>query len=389
MPGQIYFSLLNPAIAATFAVMFLLLWRRWPWQGHLALLALAFALGALGFVLVDLTPLENETANRLVSNGVFVVGVLAFCCAALQRIEVALPWRAFAAILVVGFGLYGWFLFVDPSLNARILVVGLILAGITGAAVQKLLAKRPLSTADRLLLIAALLSIVLALLRPALALTGVLQTADGPSYQQSSYWLTIQAFTPILLGTIALLFLAAMGLDIFERLGKEANHDYLTGLLNRRGFEAAINPVLDRAGHGAAALLVADIDNFKRINDTYGHKTGDQVIAAVAHVLARHSDGGPAARIGGEEFALFLAGGDIARLQEQAEAIRTAMRELAIAGLPPGQSLTLSIGLHQRGAGETLSDMLVEADRALYRAKAAGKDQAVLSPPHVRPARSA
>ncbi len=389
MPGQIYFSLLNPAIALTLAVMFLLLWRRWPWQRHLALLALAFVLGALGFVVVDFVPLESDAANRLISNGAFVAAVLVSCWAALLRIDAPVPWLAFAAILVVGFGLFSWFLFVHPSLEARILVAGLMLAGITGAAAQKLLARRPRSTADRLLITVAMLSIVLALLRPALALTGVLQTADGPSYQQSSYWLTIQAFTPILLGTIALLFLAAMGLDIFERLGNEANHDYLTGLLNRRGFEAAINPVLDKAGGGTAALLVADIDNFKRINDTYGHKTGDQVIAAVAHVLARHSDGGPAARIGGEEFALFHADSDIGRLQGQAEAVRTAMRELAIAGLPPGQSLTLSIGLHQRGAGETLSDMLVEADRALYRAKAAGKDQAILSPPRLRPARSA
>ena len=389
MPGQIYFSLLNPAIAATFGLMFFILWRRWPWQPHLGLIALAFTFAAIGFAVFDLRVFGADVSNRLVSNGAFIAAVLSACWAGLLRVGAAVPARALAAIVLVGFGLFGWFLIVDPSIEVRIVVMGLTMAGITGVSTQKLLRMRPMSTADRLVVTASALCIILSLLRPVLTMSGALQIADGPSFQQSSYWLTVQAFSPILLGSIALLFLAAMGIDIFERLGNEANQDYLTGLLNRRGFETAMQQALDKAGERTPALLVADIDNFKRINDTFGHKAGDEAIAAVGRALSRHGIGGVAARIGGEEFALFYTDSNIGALQEHAEAIRVAMRELAIAGLPPDHRLTLSIGLHERGAGETLSDMLVEADRALYRAKAAGKDRAAVSPARLRSVRSA
>lgn len=389
MPGQIYFSLLNPAIAATFGLMFFILWRRWPWQPHLGLIALAFTFAAIGFAVFDLRVFGADVSNRLVSNGAFIAAVLSACWAGLLRVGAAVPARALAAIVLVGFGLFGWFLIVDPSIEVRIVVMGLTMAGITGVSTQKLLRMRPMSTADRLVVTASALCIILSLLRPVLTMSGALQIADGPSFQQSSYWLTVQAFSPILLGSIALLFLAAMGIDIFERLGNEANQDYLTGLLNRRGFETAMQQALDKAGERTPALLVADIDNFKRINDTFGHKAGDEAIAAVGRALSRHGIGGVAARIGGEEFALFYTDSNIGALQEHAEAIRVAMRELAIVGLPPDHRLTLSIGLHERGAGETLSDMLVEADRALYRAKAAGKDRAAVSPARLRSVRSA
>src|SRR5690606_38425232 len=225
--------------------------------------------------------------------------------------------------------------------------------------------------------------VIMPLTRPVLALIGVISADDGNSIQQSSYWLTIQAFSPIVTGTFALLFLAALSLDTLDEMTNAANSDYLSGLLNRRGFESAVGKALENAS-GKPALILADIDDFKRINDTYGHKVGDQVIAGVARALSTHGGADFAARIGGEEFALFYADSDVAQLQQHTTAVRSALIRMGIPGLPRDHVMTASFGVHCRRGDQGLSEMLSEADRALYRAKDLGKDRAELSTSHLR-----
>ncbi|MBE7731695.1 GGDEF domain-containing protein [Devosia faecipullorum] len=377
MAGHIFFSLLNPVIAAIFATMFLLLWRRFQAHRHFGLLALAFLLLAAGFAFYDFSPLGSEVANRLISNIAFAAAIIIACCAALQRSRIPIPFAAFAALLIPGYAAFVWFLVLVPSIDARIVIVGLIFSGLFLISVTKLLQAGPSSTPDRLIVAAGILGAILPLARPILILLGILDAADGPTFRESSYWLSLQAFSPILSGTVALLFLSAMTMDMVDRLKAEANHDYLTGLLNRRGFESAIGKAL--LGNRHSALLIADIDDFKQVNDRFGHKVGDLVIAGVARALSSHSGAKFAARVGGEEFALYYDHSDQDALQRHAEAIRAAVRHMVVGGLPKDYNLTLSIGLHTHGPGQTLSDMLIEADRALYRAKRDGKDRAVTS----------
>lgn len=377
MAGHIYFSLLNPVIAVIFATMFLLFWRRFQAHRYFGLLALAFLLLAAGFAFYDFSPLGSEIANRLISNIAFASAIVIACSAALQRSHIAIPFAAFAAMLIPGYTAFLWFLIVVPSVDARIIIVGLIFSGLFLISVAKLLLAGPASTPDRLIVISGILGAVLPLARPSLILLGILDAADGPTFRQSSYWLSLQAFSPILTGTVALLFLSAMTMDTMDRLKAEANHDYLTGLLNRRGFETAIGKAL--LDDPDSALLMADIDDFKQVNDCFGHKVGDLVIAGVARALSSHGGAKFAARVGGEEFALYYDHSDQASLQRHAEAIREAVRHMVVGGLPRDHNLTLSIGLHANGSGQTLSEMLIEADRALYKAKTNGKDRAVTS----------
>lgn len=379
MPGQIYFSLLNPAIAATFAAMFLALWRRWQFQRHLLLLAGAFLLAAIGFAVYDLAPLADDSARRLVSNACFVGAITMACLAAFVRAGVQVPMPAFVLTLIACALSFNWFLFVDNQVTARIVIMGLTLALLASTTVFCLLKAGPSTTADRLIVLAAAVCIILSILRPALTLIGFLSTSDAASFSQSSYWITVQAFSPILFGMVALLFLAAMSIDTFDQLRAEANHDYLTGLLNRRGFEAAVVVALASARTNRPVLVMADIDNFKLINDSFGHKVGDQVIAGIARALSSHANARLVARVGGEEFALYYDDHDSAKLHRHAEDIRAAVRRISVPGLPPNHPLTVSMGMHGRRANETLSEMLIEADRALYRAKTSGKDRAVNS----------
>lgn len=154
--------------------------------------------------------------------------------------------------------------------------------------------------------------------------------------------------------------------------------DPLTGLPNRRSLERVFeDEYVDRAA-GATALLMIDVDHFKRFNDRFGHQVGDQCLVEVARELERCVDsyGGHIARFGGEEF--------IAILHEQggrdAEAIAEEMRE-AVAGLTivTGQrkpcTVNISIGMARGRGGQSMGQLIARADEALYRAKQNGRNR--------------
>jgi two-component system chemotaxis family response regulator WspR len=165
-------------------------------------------------------------------------------------------------------------------------------------------------------------------------------------------------------------------------LQRLTNLDGLTGLNNRRRLdEYAESEWLRAAREGAEfSLLVADVDDFKRYNDTYGHVAGDGVLKQVAMSIRVHC-ARPAdlpARFGGEEFAIVLPGTDLAGACHLAETIRQAVEDAHIPHKKSttGEFVTLSVGgicAKPRGGG-TLLDALIRADKALYEAKRKGKN---------------
>ena len=159
-----------------------------------------------------------------------------------------------------------------------------------------------------------------------------------------------------------------------------ADHDALTGLLNRRGFqrelEAHVAEVVRNGPSGA--LLMLDVDHFKYVNDTLGHKAGDEVIVAVADLLRsrlRRTD--VVARIGGDEFAVLLPHGTGADADRAAESILRTLRERQPHLPTLGRlKLTASIGVAPIVAGTlTADELLINADLAMYDAKEGGRDQ--------------
>ena len=167
-----------------------------------------------------------------------------------------------------------------------------------------------------------------------------------------------------------------------DRLRAEANRDYLTGLANRRRFRAALGNELERwrRYHVPCALLLVDIDYMKRINDAHGHSAGDVAIRHVADALASLSrDNDTAARLGGEEFALLLAGADEASARAAAERLRQAVADVAVEPVGP---VTISIGVAACPTHANNERMLYAAsDAALYLAKGAGRDCVVIAAP--------
>lgn len=161
----------------------------------------------------------------------------------------------------------------------------------------------------------------------------------------------------------------------------EALTDPLTGVLNRRGFEARTQPVL--ADEGSAAkelcLLMLDIDHFKQINDTYGHLFGDKVISAVANTLKSKVKGQDAiARLGGEEFAVLLPETNLTGAFVVAEQIRQSIangkiRRLDNNGQIGGITISVGVATHIKGGG--LTELLDRADKALYASKQGGRNR--------------
>ena len=166
-----------------------------------------------------------------------------------------------------------------------------------------------------------------------------------------------------------------------EKATNEALTDGLTGIANRRGFEQALRDAARDAGDGdePMALLILDIDHFKRFNDTHGHQTGDEMLRLVARSLTKSIKGRDiACRYGGEEFAVILPRTPLDGARSVAEHLRAQIGGKNVVKRGSGKvlgRLTISIGAAVLRQGETLSDLVQRADAALYTAKRRGRDR--------------
>ncbi|HXU64675.1 MAG TPA: diguanylate cyclase [Polyangia bacterium] len=166
---------------------------------------------------------------------------------------------------------------------------------------------------------------------------------------------------------------------MYEVVEEQATTDGLTGLVNHRTFQERFSAMLGRAERRnfAVSLLLTDIDHFKKVNDTYGHPTGDEVLRRVAAILrgsARKID--ITARYGGEEFAIVLEGTDRAGARQLAERIRQEVAQQTFASPKGSFQATLSIGVasYPDDAREK-AEIIARADQSLYAAKHGGRNR--------------
>lgn len=173
--------------------------------------------------------------------------------------------------------------------------------------------------------------------------------------------------------------------DLVDRLSGEARTDGLTGLLNHRAFYEALHAEVDRAGRQGTSLacLLIDVDHFKLVNDRWGHRTGDRVLAGLAARLRKASRPYDViARYGGEEIAILMPGVGGKEAQAQAERLRRAVEAEPLDGgcdTPPLR-ITISVGVAVLGVHAMQGSRLVDAaDHAMYAAKKAGRNRVCVS----------
>jgi len=194
------------------------------------------------------------------------------------------------------------------------------------------------------------------------------------------HWALYSVFSSA--GSVALILILARRIELLDAERSAATmmsrHDQLTGLANRRAFDAFLLESFNRARRyeRPLSLLTIDVDEFKAYNDAYGHPAGDEVLSAAAAVfagIARDTD--LVARIGGEEFAIVLPETTVGGARALAERVRQKVSELRL-----HRVVTVSIGIAVLSSGTaTASALLEQSDQALYVAKRGGRNRVVVS----------
>jgi diguanylate cyclase (GGDEF)-like protein len=375
--GQFFISLLNPGIGLLFAIAFFLLWlnRR---ERYVAYAAGAYTASALAFLIQDVGPVLPMELQRLPANlGFLATGVL-FAAAIIKRYALPVPWRTMGVTVAVSITVFLWFLLGQPDIAARILSIS-IGAGIIAAMVVRALwpIDKPYLI-DRVLFWVAALSALNLIIRPIVLLSLVGGFDNYVGFQQSVYWTTVQFSQAMVSIVAAISLMVAVAIDQISELRRQVDDDNLSGLLNRRGFEAQAGAALRRCidEDRPVALMIADLDHFKSINDNHGHAVGDAIIAAFgAHVRLIGPPGMIAGRIGGEEFALLVPGAGIEAARQLAEAVRKGLAAACADRIPARLCPTTSIGIAIGAPGTSLSALMADADQALYEAKRTGRNR--------------
>lgn len=333
------------------------------WGGALLL----FTAGTAAYLLHRVLPMELA---MILGNALLLLGAALLVLGSQRFLGRRMQWRPYLLLCACSLAVIAWFLFVMPDYRVRV-------STFTGSLAAMAFAHR------RLLLLhghgwaSGFTAGVLLCLSAVMVTRGVLTWwVDGPdttiympSVVQGVYIATF-GFAVLLLG-IGILFMVTERVRAeFERI---ASYDGLTHTLTRRSWMAAAQLALSGAGSPHMALLMLDVDDFKKINDEQGHQAGDAVLVALAGVLTQTV---PAAslvgRYGGEEFVVLLMDRSARQVRDVAEALR-----LAIAS-HPALGCTVSIGLAMADEADRSMDRLIQrADSVLYQAKRQGRNRVV------------
>lgn len=382
MSAAIFILGINLAVAGIFATAFGVvaaysrsaIGARW--------LAFAYGLGMINPVLEFILPWQDDP--RLVGMGIFAAFLFALglCVVGLAlHYRLTPPWRTLALLIVASLALIVVIIDMPRASFLRGMLYQLPYFALQMLAVVTLLRIPRRQALDLALIILLALSALQFISKPFIA-AAIGSGANPQAYISSTYAAISQSVGAVLLVANGLLLLLIIARDAMAEVTARSETDKLSGLLNRRGFEDRADKLLATARRAGvpAAIVVADLDHFKAINDNFGHEAGDQVISAFAQILTsvadRHNSIG---RLGGEEFAVFMAGKDLSAAQLYAETVRSGFSALSIASLGPHRRATASFGVAQLEARDSISDLLRRADAALYEAKKGGRDRVCLA----------
>lgn len=332
--------------------------------------AVSFLLGVIKWSLELLLPREIASldAGLLLFNTFESTSLIALWCAFWLRCGQAVNWRFMGGLFAFWMlPLAGAVLFDMPRGAYLPFAVCSICAGAISSIGQMYRKRRNRNAGDWGLIVCLFFGLVVNLRLIPTSFTTILpgSTTMGDLYL---------SFLPALAAGLGLFSLLSFTLDAIQDSEALARTDGLTGLLNRRAFDDELAVAVARTQRYPRdlSLITLDIDKFKHLNDTYGHPTGDEVIRAVSRVLlatSRRVD--RVARIGGEEFAIVLADTPSSSALRLAERLRQAMSNDNSTGI----AYTASFGVAcLQSADKDPEALLHAADRALYAAKAAGRN---------------
>lgn len=380
MDTTVFITLTNPGMSLIFAATFFLLWNHRREHRHILMLALGYLAISVGFVCQFFGLPSGSVGLRIASNIALLAGAVLIAVGCLARYQIKPPLKVILSVAGAGLMSFAWFLFIVPDFAWRIMVMNFTFGVITliiAAGLFRIPNPKPI---DRLLIGIFLFWGSMFFLRPIATMWIEGPYVDFAGFYESLYWITQNFSASLFILVSALTLISSLALELIDELRTLSHTDPLSGLLNRRGFQARAADLLERSiATPSCALVIADLDRFKDVNDRFGHVAGDAAIVCFSERL-REAVGSDhiAGRMGGEEFAILLRGADIRMARLFAEGLRTSFSALEVPGLPAGYPLSASFGVAVLLPGEDLENLLKRADRALYRAKAEGRDRVVV-----------
>ena len=363
-----------PVISAALCVTFFSLWVSQRANRHVLDWSFSYLCGFLGSALgMARIFLADPEWFSFIGNGL-LVGMAYFGARGVNiRCSGQTHDRKLLPVLVVTIAAGFWYGFVDPNVIARGAASSL------GAAVMFLIATRIIlrskntDTVDILIATAFVVTAAMLVARP-LAVYLLDEPIRSEDDVTGSWWgISFRILATLSWVSIAILFIHRVTSDLLNDLATQSRTDLLTAIPNRRGF-FSLAEGLEK--NQTVAVMLCDLDEFKAVNDTYGHGTGDIVLKGFARILreVQHPGGRIIGRLGGEEFVVVLQNADAIQSRALAESIRTAFSDTRHDGIPSSHAITVSIGVAVAHGTEPIDAVLNRADAALYSAKQKGKD---------------
>ncbi len=342
--------------------------------------AISFALIVAGVAVLGLRGAVPPLLSIFFGNALAAFGAAGIFVGLCRFMRRPVPWVFLAAIIGVSLAAIGWFSVgvQDPAaqLGRRVMVFSGLIALLSAPCVWLIVshARREGTVLSVMALTAELLLVGLSLLRVAVNAAAPVQ--GGLESDHTREVLFVMAFgLAHLLQGYGLVSLHVS--QLLRRVAAQANTDALTGLPNRRTFEDTWRRMVARADRDKSplALMVMDVDHFKRVNDTHGHAAGDEALRVLGWALKNHlRPGDLCARLGGEEFVLAMPGAtpEVARMRAEDLLKMPLMYGEDGSGEP--LAVTLSVGLTDWRASDTAPHATIaRADAALYEAKRDGR----------------
>ena len=378
--GSPYFYIIFSLMisSAALSVIFYMAWRNFGRKQHALTWSLAFLAGALQWACtLTESQFATQEAYLLLESGfsmlLVTLGLRGHC----QRTKCKWLPKSLLPYAAVVYALIAWHIVVEPHVGIRMAIVPAY-AAITLFLSAWMIVRyrertRPAEWA------AAIFIIFFGLAQGISSGLAILQGPTGDTAFRGIHahfeFLTLPAGYM----AMSMFIILMMASDISAKMKKLATCDQLTGLLNRRGFTEYGGRAFSIARRGGLPLsvIMTDIDRFKNINDKYGHAAGDGALVHFARVISesRRSED-VIARVGGEEFALLLPGMELRDAMALADQLCTKVGSTPMDVTGVGMPMTSSFGVSAISENDTsLDDIVLRADRALYRSKRAGRNQ--------------
>lgn len=369
-----YFALIVPLCALLQGSVLIGCWAAMRPHRYLLWIAASYIISSVPLAAQSLMETSQLATWSVATSAFYLVGIWCGAKGMADKSGVSAYPRLALCLIAVTLSLLFYFSIINDQLWKRMIILNTALSILIALPLKGVWHKASSPQfIERLLRISFVILVAYAFFR-----TGTISIFMTPEitgqFTQSGYWLLMLACSMLISLWFTFVLLACAAKDTFMILQHERNQDPLTRLLNRRAFFELAEFNIKSVYKEPWAVIMCDIDHFKKINDTWGHAAGDQVLKMVGEsLLSQSRKEDLVARFGGEEFVILMTCHDVTMVSTVAQRMRLEISQLVLPNIPV--TLTASFGVAMAEDGMLLEDTLAQADDFLYQAKHAGRNQ--------------